>query len=76
MIGNKPVVFNGLFVAAEPFPGQLLPLCARTAVVGVRVDGNAAAGSKESGNFNVLGIHQFDEVLHNCVHAVLVEISV
>lgn len=64
-----------LFVCGETMFGQFLVLGARTAVVGVRIDGDAATWGKETGNLDVFGIHQFDEVLHDDVYAVLVEVS-
>ena len=60
----------------EALPGEGLVLGAGTAVVGVRVDGDAATWGEEAGNLDVFGIHQFDEVLHDDVYAVLVEVSV
>ena len=65
-----------LFVCGEALFGQFLVPGARTAVVGVGVDGDAATWGKETGNLNEFGIHQFDEVLHDDVYAVLVEVSV
>ena len=65
-----------LFVCGETLFGQFLVLCARTAVVGVGIDGDAPTWGEETGNLDVFGIHQFDEVLHDDVYAVLVEIAV
>lgn len=65
-----------LFVCGEALLGQFLVLGARTAVVGVRVDGDAATWGEEAGDLDVFGIHQFDEVFHDDVYAVLVEVSV
>ena len=56
--------------------GQFLVLGAGTAVVCVRIYRYAATGYKETGHLYVLGIHQFDKVLHDAVHAVLVESAV
>ena len=63
-------------MCGETLLSQFLVLGARTAVVGVRVDGDAATWSKEAGDLDVFGSHQFDEVLHDAVYAVLVEVSV
>ncbi len=60
----------------KPLPGQLFPLGAGTAVIGVGIDGDAAARGKEARHLNVLGVHELDEILHDGVHAVLVEVSV
>lgn len=65
-----------LLVCGETMFGQFLVLGARTAVVGVRVDGDAATWGEEAGDLDVFGIHQFDEVLHDDVYTVLVEVSV
>ena len=65
-----------LFVCGEALFCQFLVLGARTAVVGVGIDGDAATWSEEAGDLDVFGIHQFDEVLHDDVYAVLVEVSV
>jgi hypothetical protein len=65
-----------LFVCGETLFGQFLVLGTRTAVVGVRIDGDAATRGKEACDLDVFGIHQFDEVLHDDVYAVLVEVSV
>ena len=61
-------------VRGEALLGEGLVLGAGTAVVGVRVDGDAAARSEEAGDLYVLGVHQLDEILHDLVDAVLVEI--
>lgn len=63
-------------MCGETLFGQFLVLGARTAVVGVGINGDAATWGEEAGNLDVFGIHQFDEVLHNDVYAVLVEVSV
>lgn len=64
-------------MCGETLFGQFLVLGARTAVVGVGIDGDAATWGEEAGNLDVFGIHQFDEVLHDDdVYAVLVEVSV
>ncbi len=63
-------------VRGETLLGKGLVLGAGAAVVGVRVDGDAAARGKEAGDLNVLGIHQLDEIFHDLVDAILVEIPV
>ena len=63
-------------MSGETLLGEGLVLGAGTAVVGVRVDGDAAARSEKSGYLYVLGIHQFDEVLHDLVDTILMEIPV
>ena len=46
------------------------------AVVGEGLDGNAATRIEQPDNLQILRIHQLDQVLHNDVHAVLVEVTV
>ena len=65
-----------LLVCGEALFGKFFVLGARTAVVGVGIDGDAATWGEEAGNLDVFGIHQFDEVFHDDVYAVLVEVSV
>ena len=55
---------------------HLLVLGAGLAVVGVGVDADAAAWCEEADDLDVLGLHQLDEILHDGVHAVLVEVAV
>ena len=67
---------SGSFMRGKALLCQFFPLGAGTAVVGVRVDGDAAAGGEETGYLNVFGVHELHEVLHDGVHYVLVEVSV
>ena len=46
-----------------------------TAIVGVGVDADASAWGEDAGDLDVLGVHQADEVLHDDVDAVLVEVA-
>ena len=46
---------------------------AGTAVIGEGINADTAPGGEESGHFQVLGIHQLDQVLHDCVHAIFME---
>lgn len=46
------------------------------AVIGKRNNGDAAAWCKKPGDFDVLGIHQAAQVLHDDIDAVFVEIAV
>ena len=55
---------------------QLLILRARASVVGIRIDADATARGEETRNFDIFRIHEFDQVLHNHVYAVLVEVAV
>ena len=60
----------------EAGPGNLFPARIRAAVVGVGMDGNAAARREFTPDLDILRIHELDEVLHDDVHAILVEIAV
>ena len=60
----------------QAMTGHLLVLGAWTAVVGVGIDADAATRQEESQHLDVLGIHQANEVFHDDVDAVLVEIAV
>lgn len=55
---------------------HLLELRTLAAVVGIRIDGNPATRSKDTGDFDVFRIHQTNEVLHDFVHAIFVEVAV
>ena len=65
-----------LFVHGEADPGDLFPARVRTAVVGVGMDGDASARREFAPDLDILRIHELDEVLHDSVHAILVEIAV
>ena len=52
------------------FQLHVLGIC----VVGERVDADTASRHKPPGDLQILGIHQFDEILHDDVHAVLVKV--
>ena len=59
----------------KAFPRNIFPSCAGLAVVAVRVDGDAAAGRELAPHLDVLRIHERDQVFHDDVHAVLVEVA-
>ena len=63
-------------MGCQALPGELFVLCAGLAIVGVWMDGDAAARREEAGDLNIAGLHQADEVLHDDVDAVLVEVAV
>ena len=46
------------------------------AVVGEGLDGDAATGVEQADDLQIFGIHQLDEVLHDDVDAVLMEVAV
>ena len=60
----------------QPVLGDTLPLRARPAVITVRVDRDASARCELAPDFDVLGIHELDEILHDDVHAVLMDKNV
>ena len=70
-------MFNGLqIVVKQAVLRHFLVFRARLSVVGVWVDAYSAARGEESDYLDVFGLHQSNQILHDCVHAVLVEVSV
>lgn len=57
-------------------PCHFLPAGAGAAIVAVGVDGDAATGGELTPDLDILGVHEPDEVLHDDVHAVLMEVAV
>ena len=55
---------------------SLFPLCTRLAVVCVWIDGQTTARRKLAPYLDVLRIHQLDEVFHDDIDAIFVEIPV
>ena len=51
-------------------------LVVTVAIVGKRLDADAATGVEQADDLEILGVHQLDQVLHDDVHAVLVEVAV
>lgn len=60
----------------EALPCHFLPARIGAPVVAIRIDRDAAARRELPPHLDVLRIHQLDEVLHDDVHAILVEIPV
>ena len=60
----------------ETEAGKVFPFGIRCAVVAVRVDGEPAAGEKFAPYFDITGMEKLDEVTHDDIHAVLMEIAV
>ena len=48
----------------------------RLSVISVWIDGDPATRSEQADDLNILGVHEPHEVLHDDVHAILVEIAV
>ena len=63
-------------VVCHTVPCDFLPACAGLAVIAVGVDGDAAARGEFAPDFDIFRIHQANEILHDDVHAVLMEITV
>ena len=51
-------------------------LVVAVAIVGKRLDADAAAWVEQADDLDILGVHQLDQVLHNDVDAVLMEVAV
>ena len=56
--------------------GELFKLCAGAAVVSIGEDADAAARGEEAGHFDVFRVHEADEVLHDDIDTILVEVAV
>ena len=54
---------------------SLLPLCTRLAVICVWIDGQTTARCKLAPYLDVLRIHQLDEIFHDDVNAIFMEIT-
>ena len=59
----------------EALLSEVLILGARAAVVGIGINADATTRSKESDDLNILGIHQTNEILHDDIDAILMEIT-
>ena len=53
---------------------RLFPLCTRLTIVCVWIDGQATARRKLAPYLDVLRIHQLDEIFHDDIDAIFVEI--
>ena len=62
-------------VEMKPLFCSLFPLCTRLAVVCVWIDGQTTARRKLAPYLDVLRIHQLDEVFHDDIDAIFMEIS-
>ena len=60
----------------ETEAGEVFPLGIRRAVVAVRVDGESAAWEEFAPYFDIAWMEKLDEVIHDDIHAVLMEITV
>ena len=71
----ESLTFPFLLVGSKALVSQLLVLGAFAAIVGIGVDADAATGHKETGNLDIFGIHEVDEVFEDDVNAVLMEVA-
>ena len=62
-------------MSSESLLCQFLVFGAWLAIVGIRPDTDAATRSKDACYLNVFRVHQFDEILHDDVYAVFMEIA-
>lgn len=60
----------------QALPGYLLPGSPGTAVIAVRVDADAATGQEFPPHLNVFRVHGMDQVVHDDVDTVFVEVPV
>ena len=60
----------------QSVPCHLFPLGSRSAVVAVRVNGNAATGQELAPDLDICRLHQLNQIVHDDVDTVLVEIAV
>lgn len=67
--------YISLFVPAEAIKSELFVLCSRLAVVGIRMDCNASAWSEDPCDFDITRIHKADQIFHDDIHTILVEIT-
>ena len=64
-----------LFVIHQSVFRHLLIFRSRAAIVSIRIDGNTSTRSKDAGHFNIFRIHQFNQIFHDNIHTILVEIT-
>ena len=53
-------IFRVHIVHKEALFGHCLPFCARLAMIGIGVNGQASAGQEFAPDLDVFGVHQFD----------------
>ena len=63
-------------MVGESVPRNLLPRSTRFAVIAVGINGDTAARKKTSPDFDVFGIHEPDQIFHDDVYAVFMEVTV
>ena len=60
-------------VGVETLLGECLIVSPGATVIGIRMDGYATSRGEKSEHFDVLGIHQLDQVIEDNIHAILME---
>ena len=60
---------------AEPQLRQFLVLGAWASIIGIRMNGYATARHKQSCHLDISGIHQTNQVLHDDIDTILMEIA-
>lgn len=60
----------------QPVLSKFFPLCSLHTVVAVGVDGEAAAGKEFAPDFDVPGMEEVNQVIHDDIDAVFMEITV
>ena len=67
---DKPFL---LFPIHQPMFRHLFELRSRTTVIGIRIDRDASTRSKDSRDFDIFGVHQFNKVFHDDIDTILME---
>ena len=75
---NLPVVdgFRIQIMLPQPVCSKFFPFCSLHAMVAVGVDGEAAAGKEFAPDFDVPGMEEVDQVVHDDIYAVFMEVTV
>jgi sulfur relay (sulfurtransferase) DsrF/TusC family protein len=70
-----PAGFDAAVVVEQAEFSHLCIFCSRPSVICIRIDAYTASWSKDTCYLYVFGIHKFYQILHNLVHAILMEIT-
>ena len=60
----------------KPVPCDLFPFRSLLTIIAVRINGDSATWKEFSPYFNIFRLHQLYQIIHDNVHAVLMEIAV
>ena len=69
---DKPFL---LFPIHQPMFRHLFELRSRTTVIGIRIDRDASTRSKDSRDFDIFGVHQFNKVFHDDIYTIFMKSS-